>query len=197
LIGVVLFSLLIISLLVYIFKPRGEPVAIQKTDALFGILNDGDIICRFGDRLWSLLFMDISVSDKRYSHVGIVRIKDSQISVIHSEGSTTLGTDFVKSENIEDFIKTARAVGIYRVKRLNGDLISNAAIEYLGMPFDWQFDMEDDSKLYCTELLYVVLKRLSPTLKLNTIYINTLNKNIIPLESISNSEHFTEIFCSR
>jgi hypothetical protein len=183
--------------LVYILKPRGEPVPIQKTDTLLEILKDGDIICRLGDRLWSQLFMDISISDKRYSHVGIARIADGKITVIHSEGTTAYGSDLVKAEGIEDFIKIARAVGIYRVKGLDGNLISNAAIEYLGVPFDWQFDMEDESKLYCTELLYVVLKRLEPTIKLNTVYIKTLNKNIIPIESISYSEHFTEIYYSR
>jgi hypothetical protein len=68
------------------------------------------------------------------------------------------------------------------------------AKEYIGVPFDWHYDMKDGSKIYCTELLYLVLRRLAPALKLNTVFIKEIGKEIVPLDSISNSEHFSEVY---
>jgi hypothetical protein len=84
--------------------------------------------------------------------------------------------------------------GIYRIKNTGGDQIAALAMEYVGTPFDWQFDMHDESKLYCTELLYVVLKRLSPEFKFRTVYIKGLNREVIPPEAISVSEYFSEVY---
>ena len=174
--------------------PRGTPSTIQSSDRLFGIVREGDIICRLGDRLWSQLFKDVSVVDKRYSHMGIININNGLINVINAEGNTGHGKDSVNEVTLDEFLKVARAVGIYRIKDIEGGQIANLAIEYIGIPFDWQFDLYDESKLYCTELLYVILRRIDQKLKLNTVYIKGLGKEIIPLESISQSEYFSEIY---
>jgi hypothetical protein len=194
LICVAIFLIALLSILIYITKRRGEPITVQNLDSFFEIAKDGDIICRLGDRLWSQAFKDLSAFDKRYSHMGIIRINNDQITVIHSEGTAKTGKDVVKEVAIESFIKNALVIGIYRLKNLDGSQISSIAKEYLGVPFDWQFDMEDGSKIYCTELLYLVLRRLAPTLKLNTVFIKEIEKEIIPLDSISSSEHFSEVY---
>jgi hypothetical protein len=163
----------------------------------FQIVKDGDIICRLGDRFWSLMFKDFSAEDKRYSHMGIIRVNNGRINVIHAEGTTKPEKDFVKEEPIEDFIKIAKTIGIYRINDMeNKSEIVNLALDYLNLPFDWQFDMHDDSSIYCTELLYVVLKRALPSIELNTVFVKEVGKNIIPLEAISNSGYFTEIYFS-
>ncbi|MDR2481249.1 MAG: hypothetical protein LBD07_03030 [Spirochaetaceae bacterium] len=192
--GVIISALLIASMYVYVITPRGEPLLIQKSDDIFLVVQDGDIICRLGDRLWSQFFSDLSAIDKRYSHIGIVHRDDDLITVINAEGDTARGKDFVHEVPFDDFLKAARAVGVYRMENVEGSRISNAALEYLGIPFDWQFDMNDESKLYCTELLYVVLKRVAPELNLNTVYLKELGKEIIPPESVSNSDYFVEIY---
>jgi hypothetical protein len=166
----------------------------QEWGDLFEIVEDGDIICRLGDRLWSQLFKDVSVTDKRFSHMGIIHVNNGIITVIHSEGDTGHGRDFVNEVPLQEFVKIARAIGIYRINDIEGSQISNLAAEYIGIPFDWQFDINDESKLYCTELLYVISKRLNPIIKLNTIYIKEFDKEIIPLESISNSEYIYEVY---
>ena len=192
--GIVIFAITAVLAVIYITMPRGKPVILPDKEMLYSAVKDGDIICRLGDRLWSRYFKDMSVKDKRYSHLGIIRINNGQITVIHSEGDTGHGRDYVNEVSLEDFIKIARAIGVYRIKDMDGALISNAAIKYLGVPFDWDFDLSDESKIYCTELLYIILKRLKPELELPTAYLKQLGKDIIPLESISASEHFTEIF---
>jgi len=188
------------SFYAYIMTPRGVPLVFLESDELFQIVQDGDIICRLGDRFWSQLFRDVSVEDRRYSHVGIVRVDSAsgEVTVIHAEGNTGHGRDDVNEVTLPEFLKVARAAGVYRINNADADIdvsrISALAMEYLGIPFDWRFDMRDTTALYCTELLYVVLKRAAPALKLKTAYVKEIGKEVIPLEAISNSEHFTEVY---
>lgn len=195
LIGIIAFIILIFSICIYVIVPRGKAI-INKIDvnALSEIIMDGDIICRLGDRIWSQYFKDVSVADRRFSHMGIIRIQNNQITVIHAEGDTGHGIDFVNEVSMEEFIEFARAVGIYRIKTIDGSELSHFAVEYLGVPFDWQFDMYDNTGIYCTELLYVVLKHLALENELKKIYVDFLKNDIIPLEAISNSECFSEIY---
>jgi len=195
--GIIIFILLIFIIFVYIIMPRGIPIVLIKEDTFYGILKDGDIICRLGNRLWSQIFKDFSIDDKRFSHIGIIRIYNDRITVIHAEGTARPGKDFVKEEPLEDFLKVARAIGIYRIMNLDGNKISNMAMEYIGVPFDWKFDIGDASEIYCTELLYIILKRLMPEFKFNTTYVKELKKDIIPIDSITNSEYFSEVFFIR
>ena len=191
--GIIIFTLLILTIVVFIIMPERKPVILIKEDPFYGMVQDGDIICRLGDRLWSQIFRDFSADDKRFSHIGIIRIHNDRITVIHAEGTTKPGKDMVKEESLDDFLKVAKAIGIYRIMDLDGNKISNMALEYMGVPFDWKFEMGDASELYCTELLYIILKRLMPAFEFNTTYIKELGKDIIPIDSISNSEHFLEI----
>jgi hypothetical protein len=142
------------------------------------------------------MIKDISVTDKRFSHIGIIRIHNGHVSVINAEGDTGHGRDFVNEITIEEFLKHAVSVGIYRLNDADGSEISNLAMEYLGIPFDWHFDMKDESKLYCTELLYVIFKRVKPELELRTTYVRELKMDVIPLEAFSDSDYFSEIYFS-
>jgi hypothetical protein len=178
----------------YIAMPRGRPITAQQSGMIASVVKEGDIICRLGDRLWSRHFRNLSLTDKRYSHIGIAHINNGVITVINAEGSTAHRRDFVNESTLDDFLSVARTAGIYRTKNTEGDKISALAMEYIGTPFDWQFDMNDESKLYCTELLYVVLKRLAPDLKFGVVYIKGLGREIIPPEAISGSEYFSEVY---
>jgi len=197
--GIIIFIFLIILIIFFIITPGSKSVKLNSIDLKNISMNieDGDIICRLGDRIWSLYFRDVSVTDRRFSHMGILRVNNDLISVIHTEGDTGHGIDYVNETSLEEFIQFARTIGIYRIKDINGSRISDLAAEYLKIPFDWQFDMNDDSKLYCTELLYVILNRLAPQIELNTIYAGLLKKNVIPLDAISDSEYFKEILFLR
>ncbi|WP_461245993.1 YiiX/YebB-like N1pC/P60 family cysteine hydrolase [Treponema sp. R6D11] len=174
--------------------PRGKTIAPQQIAIIASVVKEGDIICRLGDRLWSQFFSELSLKDKRYSHIGIIHIDNSKVTVINAEGGTEEGKNFVKITALDNFLNVARTAGIYRIKNTDGYKISSMAMEYVGVPFDYEFDISDESKIYCTELLYIILKRLSPELKLGTVFINQLNKEIILPEAISMSENFTEVY---
>jgi hypothetical protein len=192
--GIVAFMLLVFSIFMYVTMPRGKPLKPQQTAMIAALVQEGDIICRLGDRLWSRYFRDLSATDKRYSHIGIIHIQNGSVTVINAEGGTDHGRDFVNETALGDFLSVARTAGIYRIKNTGGDQIANLAMEYIGTPFDWQFDMQDESKLYCTELLYVVLKRFLPEATLSAVYMKGLGREIIPPEAISASEYFSEVY---
>jgi hypothetical protein len=120
--------------------------------------------------------------------------ENRKITVVHAEGTTMPGKDYVREEPLSDFISVATAVGIYRIKNLDGKLLSEIAPEYVGIPFDWQFDLDDQSKLYCTELLQIILQRVKPDLVLTRAKFGGFEKIVIPLEAVSNSEDFEEIY---
>lgn len=164
-----------------------------QEDEILPFLNDGDVICRLGDRLWSNFFKELSPNDKKFSHLGIIRIRDNKITVINAEGLAIEGKDYVNEVLLKDFLKIAQNIGIYRLRNIEGYKISDMALKYLDRPFDWQFDMEEGNKLYCSELLYVILKELDPKITLNTSYLKELGKYIIPLDVCSQLEYFIEI----
>jgi len=189
------FLIISITFIVILNQQKRQHSMVQhiQEDAIIPYLNDGDIIFRLGDRIWSTFFKELSPNDKRFSHLGIVRIRNNIISVINAEGLADEGKDYVNEVSLKEFLQIAQSVGIYRLKTIEGEIISDTALEYIGYPFDWQFNLEDDSKLYCSELLYVILKKLAPNIELNKVWFKEIGKNIIPLDIYSQSEYFTEV----
>jgi len=192
------FTVFCISIIVIIIQQKRQHsisrnVQYIQEDKILPFINDGDIICRLGDRVWSMYFKELSPNEKRFSHLGIIRKRNNTVSVINAEGLTDEGKDFVKEVSLNDFLKHAQKIGIYRLRSIEGEVVSDTALEYIGFPFDWQFDMEDNNKLYCSELLFVTLKKIDQKIVLNKVFIKEIGKNIIPLDVCSQSEYFTEI----
>jgi len=192
------FVIFCIAITVLIIQQKRQHSIFQNVqyiqeDMILPYMKDGDIICRLGDRVWSMYFKGLSPNDKRFSHLGIVRIRNNIVSVINAEGLANERKDFVNEVSLNDFLKCAQKIGIYRLRNIEGEIISDTALGYVGVPFDWQFDMEDNSKLYCSELLYVVLKKIDLSIALNKVFMKEIGKNIIPLDVCSQSEYFIEI----
>jgi hypothetical protein len=160
-------------------------------DALGSHIQEGDILCRLGDRTWSLYFKGLSKEDKRFSHLGVVHKGGGGITVINAEGLAWKGKDSVNEVPLNDFIRQARMLGLYRLDGVDGGKIVREAMTLIGRSFDWDFNLNDADKVYCTELLYVVLKKIAPEISLTTIH--KFGRDIIPLEAVSASPQFTEI----
>jgi len=190
--AVVLISVIIT--IIFIFTPRKPAELVIDSSLIIPVLKDGDIILRQGDMQWSAAFSEVSQNDKRFSHLGIVRIRDDEIQIIHSLGNIMRRDAGVRIYSLDMYLLNAMSAGVFRFKHADGSLISDSALEFLDRPFDWDFDISDNSKIYCTELMHVILESIAPEYKLKTIYLDTVNKNIIPLDSISASDYFDEIF---
>lgn len=185
--------LLAVVLSVFIVT-RLKKDAIKPIDSAVVIpyLKNGDIILRLGDGPWSPVFRDLSLTDKRFSHLGIVR-NDEDISIINSVGFLSNRKKGVKVNTLEEFLSVAKVVGVFRANFIEGSKISDKALDYVNCPFDWDFDLDDDTKIYCTELLYAVLKSYALENYLSKNYVEKIKKEIIPLDSISHSAAFDEI----
>ncbi|MDP2824592.1 MAG: YiiX/YebB-like N1pC/P60 family cysteine hydrolase [Sulfuritalea sp.] len=124
------------------------------TDA--GLLSDGDLVFRTGRDMMSRLVLSQGDSP-RFSHVGVILKSELGVFVIHAlprDGSSPGGVlvdalnSFASSENASD-------IAFYRVKGINANSrnkIREYVLRQVGKPFDDEFLLSNDRKVYCTEL---------------------------------------------
>lgn len=139
-------------------------------------LKDGDVICRLRTGFFSKHFRERASKDKIYSHIGVVETASDTTFVIHVEASELTGIGFVKREPIDTFLDGVTTWGIYRTNLPDSvcEKISKTAKVYFDRktPFDLDFETDDDSKVYCTELVALSINQASdstlivPTMKM-------------------------------
>ncbi|MFI3277322.1 MAG: YiiX/YebB-like N1pC/P60 family cysteine hydrolase [Rikenellaceae bacterium] len=125
-------------------------------------LRDGDVAFRRGMGLTSNIIL-ITNRSGHYSHVGMVKSVNNKWCVIHEvpyEGESE-EDDKIYCEEIEEFFNTIKASSgaIYRLEGLDSSQIAtvcNYTLKHLecNTPFDHDYDLSDDSKLYCSELAW-------------------------------------------
>lgn len=116
---------------------------------------DGDLVFRYGNGFWSPYFRDASTLHKRFSHAGVIVLRNGLPWVVHSDAHGMTGIGNVHLVRLDDFLSGSSDYAFYRLDapgnvRLR---IAEAASSYIGRPFDTEFDTDDDSKLYCSELV--------------------------------------------
>lgn len=155
-------SIALIFLSLSIILPTDSPnINIGSYSIDTSILKDGDVIFRRGTSFVSNMVL---MADKNspYSHTGIVKIIQNAFYVVHSvPAEEPGGKDLAKIELLESFLRRDRAtaVAVYRLKIENNQLSNYAteiAYNYANKktPFDSDFNLIDDSRLYCTELVW-------------------------------------------
>lgn len=123
-------------------------------------LRNGDIIFRRGGSAMSFCVRTV---DKKgfYTHVGMLVRVDGKFCVVHSVPDEAPKGDFdrVKIESLEEFFEDSKALNgaIYRTK-LTEEQLRNATNEAMRfyrkkVPFDSDYNLEDSTEIYCTELL--------------------------------------------
>jgi uncharacterized protein YycO len=162
-------------------------------------LQNGDLIFRKGRSIESQIVL-LSDGNSDYSHVGIIYLKDGKPLVIHSvPAENGEEQEFVKLESVEDFLKKDKAVQ-FAVFRLEDSLMNStkAASEfayncYLNkFRFDNQYDLNSDTKLYCTELIWKAYQQIGIDLvqnRLHDINFIVINKRMIMPSSILESKY--------
>ena len=152
------------------------------------LLKNGDVILRSGVGLWSELFRSRNVADHRFSHVGIVSIGgDGLCRVIHAEADDLTGDGRVGIDTLEHFVGESSSVGISRLHAGDPNLLAEYAASFVGRPFDWKFNRNEDAAVYCTELIDLSLRKIDPALRLPD------DRGIILPEACLIPEYFTEI----
>lgn len=127
-------------------------------------LQSGDLIFVSADTISNTAKMSKAINDvtrlglkTNYSHVAIVQVEKSGISVIHAAPERG-----VVKEPLDDFLerKPSRPMFVYRIKSPYHASIKKALLyanNFLGKPYDHAFLMADSSQ-YCSGMIYRIFE---------------------------------------
>ncbi len=129
------------------------------------LLHNGDIILRHGYGIASDLIVNTLNEKYDISHCAIICRDSHQINVIHSVSQSLSDFDGMQKQTLSRFVSDSKKNSIIVIRykntqKSNNYIIANRAAYYLSkkIPFDNDFDIEDSSKFYCTELIWRVIK---------------------------------------
>jgi len=163
-------ALIIILALLYVFilsdklEKAYNSAGYCLTENEKNLLQDGDIILRKGYGLVSKRIVDTLKDSLDISHCGIIVQIDSCWSVVHSiPGRFSFSKDDgVIITPLSEFMEDSypNSVIITRLKRDSLNQIAQKALNYAErkVPFDYDFNYNDTTSLYCSELILRILE---------------------------------------
>jgi len=121
-------------------------------------LKDGDVILRKGNSILSELISRNFPAAEGMSHCGFIFKIQDQYQVIHTISKSISGIDGIQMNTLEEFINEAKQNRICIIryhKELNSAAMKKRCLVLLKQktPFDNDFNLNDSSELYCSELL--------------------------------------------
>ena len=168
------------------------------------LLQTGDLVFRQGESRESRA---VTTFDRKsdYTHIGVVMSVDGRWMVLHAvpnERATKQEQDSVKLEPVGTFFRSDRAVkgGVYRYHVTSEDtlrLLQKGLDIYGRHPlFDGQFDLEDTTAFYCTDLVWFLYQQaLHIDLSEGRRHNLPLFPELIFCSDIFQNEELEEIFC--
>ena len=122
-------------------------------------IREGDLVLRCGNDFISESLSDFSQTEKLYSHSGIA-IMDNGTMYIYSNMAGDINPDEIMRRDVVDsFITPVHniAVGIYRydITPLELQNLKNIIHAHYNnkLPFDMNFDLSTNDKMYCAEMI--------------------------------------------
>lgn len=142
---------------------RQSPAS-ASPDIELGTLRAGDVLLRRGTSLNSHAVL-LADRASHYSHVGLVAEKDGALVVVNSVPGTEEDAGGVRAEPVASFLSPDKAIA-WTALRLAADpdgVAPRAATAALALAerkasFDDDFDLEDPSEIYCTELVWLAYR---------------------------------------
>lgn len=166
-------------------------------------LQEGDIVFRCGVSVNSLI---VRIADQigSYSHIGIV-VKDQNewkvVHIVNGENEDSNGKEIIKIEPISQFFREDRSKA-GSILRYDSTFdfqykIAQKAIELSQQEifFDHSYNLDDTTKLYCTELIYKIFLSLGVdiTQERRSQFPGVKNKIIFPSDIFKNP-HLKKIY---
>jgi uncharacterized protein YycO len=161
--GLLLTIIVVFTNYSFVKLHSGNSIQIQNSVSILSNLNlqNGDLIFRRGTSIESQIVL-LTDQDSEYSHVGMIYKINGRLFVIHSvpkENDADPG--YIKLELIDEFLSERKAtrVAIYRLLQ-NSLAKKNIASSYAyncyfdNYSFDHNYDLNSDTQLYCTELIW-------------------------------------------
>ena len=162
-------------------------------------LQTGDLIFRHGRGAISNCLMEMNLSDKKYSHSGIIHIENGNVSVYHAIGGEENVSNKLQKDSLERFCNASdiHSFGIYRLDltpEQKEEEDSLAASYYnSGLEFDLDFYLATDDKMYCTEFVYKIINKVTDIQ--NYLPLSTFSgKTFIACDNLYLNEHSQLIY---
>ena len=131
-------------------------------------MREGDLAFRCGSGVFSRAVTYVE-ENGAYSHIGLLVEHDGVWKVVHAvpgEKESAQDFDRVKEETVEQFFAPERArkgclVHVETPEREKVREICQAALGFArdSVRFDNQYELQDSSRLYCTELVWLLYRR--------------------------------------
>lgn len=167
--GIPLGMLLVVGCILLLVRNRSDerPEQAPLPPPLpYAEMQEGDLLFRTGTGLYSQM-LNVTPSDTvHYSHIGLLVRPDSLWEVVHAVPKELDGPhDFerVKRETLSSFLSPKRTLhaefihtGLLRTTRIVADALQFARDS---IRFDNDFNLEDSTELYCTELIWRLFRR--------------------------------------
>jgi hypothetical protein len=137
-----------------------NPANYQAIDSAVHLLQDGDLVLRTGADATSVMLRQMNLTNKTYSHCGIVMIEDGYPFVYHSIGGEDNPDSKLRRDSATVFFTPVsnERLGIARldISKDQVDRLRTITTRYWRseVPFDLDFDLLTDDKLYCAEFVY-------------------------------------------
>ena len=171
--GILCLILLIAYKAFFYFDKREEKIQVQvnknKTRLTYSDiqkLQEGDIILRRGYGYFSdMIASHLNAKGFDVTHAGILTQQDKEWYVIHSLSSDVSEIDGMQIQKLTDFLKYSQPnkIIVSRFKNTTSLQRKEIATEAqklldLKIPVDHKGDIEDTSKMYCTEMIWYILE---------------------------------------
>jgi hypothetical protein len=141
-------------------RRENNPANFRAIDSVIDLLKDGDIALRTGADATSVMLRQMNLTNKTYSHCGIVMIENGYPFVYHSIGGEDNPDSRLRRDSASVFFTPVsnERLGAARldISQVQIDKLRQIALRYwkAGVPFDMDFDLLSDDKLYCAEFVY-------------------------------------------
>ena len=141
-----------------------EQVIQKNIDSLKAMAQDGDLLARMNDNIISVHLKNFNLTDKSFSHAGVIMIKNGEKLVCNIDANEK-GVDTVRYDPIDSFINPEQnyLCGLFRYQLSETE--KQKFIEGLNayhdkkVHFDRAFDLDTDSLVYCSEMIAKSLTR--------------------------------------
>lgn len=129
------------------------------------LLKSGDLIFRDGRSFISHALKQFNRRDSRFSHAGLIHMENGKPFVYHCMGGEGSSNNKMRKEPLSSFCSN-KEVNVYSIFRpsvndMQLEAIDSVAGTYYGqgLEFDTKFDLSNSDKMYCTELIYNIFKK--------------------------------------
>lgn len=171
----VFFCFLLVSYKAFFyFDRKSESKGVTQNQAVTRLstielakIHEGDFILRRGFGFFSdYISTTLNQGVIDVTHAGIIVKRDGKWCVIHSLSSDVTNVDGVQIQQLDTFLyySAPNKIIITRAKNADvaiGERIAQLAESYLQkhIPFDHSGTIDDDTELFCTELIWKILEK--------------------------------------